>query len=40
MNNPIILEETLKPPQPIHLRVDKATLTDPEAEHDEVAQGN
>ena len=38
VNNAIILGDPsrpLQPPQPVHLRVDKATLTDPEAEHDE-----
>ena len=38
MNNASILGDPsrpLQPPQPVHLRVDKATLTDPEAEHDE-----
>ena len=38
MNNAFILGDPsrpLQPPQPVHLRVDKATLTDPEAEHDE-----
>ena len=38
MNNVLILGDPPRPPQPpqpVHLRVDKATLTDPEAEHDE-----
>ena len=38
VNNALILGDPSRPsqpPQPIHLRVDKATLTDPEAEHDE-----